>query len=206
MAELVVKLFKMTLNLDYRSVDWLCFYLHAVLTRWTHRFSSLSSSRMLKEQLIQLGSRKKIVLVRTHWSGWCDVWSLQGRSLTTHGRHMIWLCYTCIHRFLSTQQRVNPLGQCTETRSSLVGPTRKLLQRNRERPIPTAGGSSLKFSKWIRTRRFLNQRSCNWSLQAASSTPLKIQKCSTRLNELEDLVRETAVATLTNIIRSADEM
>lgn len=149
-----------------------------------------------EEQLIQLGS-KKVVLVHT---GQVAVTYDQGQlKVLGNGRHTIDSATHIFHRFLSTQQR--------SIRLATVSRDVKIARRSEK---SSKGGSS-KGSVASTAHPDADLTICETKdlvkvgLRADVFYSIEDpEKCILRIDtdELEDLVQETAIATLTNIIRS----
>merc|ERR1712157_482045 len=149
-----------------------------------------------EEQLIQLGS-KKIILVQT---GQVGVTYDEGQlKILKSGRHMIDSSTHVFHRLLSTQQRSIrlasfPANEREARKSKFSGSTSansggKLKMGNQDADLTICETKDL-VKVGMRADVF-------YSIEDPEKC---IQKIDT--DELEDLVRETAVATLTNIVRS----
>lgn len=159
-----------------------------------------------EEQLIQLGSRK-IVLVHT---GLVGVTYDQGAlKILDHGRHMIDSATHVFHRFLSTQQKSIRLVSVTasEKANRATGTDKKSFSQNmshkssEESKKSRAAIPNLDSDLTICETKDLVKVGLRADVFYSIEDP---EKCINKIDtdELEDLVRETAVATLTNIIRS----
>eukprot|EP00567_Pseudictyota_dubia_P008445 CAMPEP_0197442418 /NCGR_PEP_ID=MMETSP1175-20131217/8437_1 /TAXON_ID=1003142 /ORGANISM="Triceratium dubium, Strain CCMP147" /LENGTH=889 /DNA_ID=CAMNT_0042972887 /DNA_START=108 /DNA_END=2777 /DNA_ORIENTATION=+ len=160
------------------------------------------------ERLIQLGA-KKIVLVHT---GWVGVTYDEGRlKILPNGRHTINSSSHIFHRFLSTQEKSLRLVTLSESeklaRKSIAVPADN--GRNSTRSRSRRGESS-------HARSSVELEGCDLTV-CETRDLVKVglradvfysiedpEKCLNKIDsdELEDLVRETAVSTLTNIVRS----
>ena len=153
-----------------------------------------------EERLIQLGS-KKIILVQT---GEIGVTYDEGvLKILDNGRHIISKSTHIFERFLSTQQK------------SLRLATLSASDRMAHKSMKKMHGSQNKFSHQVGGVLVQNDDSDLTVCETKDLVKVGLradvfysvedpEKCIKRIDvdELEDLVRETAIATLTNIIRS----
>lgn len=161
---------------------------------------TFDSFRDAEENLIQLGS-KKVVQVQT---GQVAVTYDDGLLKILHnGTHEINSSTHIIHRFLSTQEKSIRLATLSaKERMS----RKKIKQSNRNMPGQNAGFVSngeadVDCDLTICETKDLVKVGIRADIFYSISDP---EKCILKIDtdELEDLVRETAIATLTNIIRS----
>lgn len=156
-----------------------------------------------EEQLIQLGSRK-IILVHT---GLVGVTYDQGAlKILTHGRHTIDSATHVFHRFLSTQQKSIRLATVTASEKALRASGTDKKSYKSKNKIDTGkeskpGVIDMDADLTICETKDLVKVGLRADVFYSIEDP---EKCINKIDtdELEDLVRETAVATLTNIIRS----
>ena len=154
-----------------------------------------------EKQLIQLGSRK-IILVHT---GTVAVTYDQGQlKILCNGRHIIESATHVFHRFLSTQQksiRLSSLPASEKARREALralskGQPMPLAQKEIEQSLldPDADLTVCETKDLVKVGL---RADVFYSIEDP-------EKCITKIDtdELDDLVRETAVAALTNIIRS----
>jgi regulator of protease activity HflC (stomatin/prohibitin superfamily) len=165
-----------------------------------------------EESLIQLGSRK-IVLVHTGTVG--VTYNNGTLQILTNGRHVIDSYTHVFHRFLSTQQKSIRLStQSASEKSMRVNQRQGFKKGGTPNSVPTyqpgqahhvhSGGVpplSDDSDLTICETKDLVKVGLRADVFYSIEDP---EKCIKRIDtdELEDLVRETAVATLTNIIRS----
>lgn len=146
------------------------------------------SFKNAEDQLIQLGA-KKIILCHT---GQVAVTYDQGElKILSNGRHTIDSFTHVFHRFLSTQQRSIRLA----TLSSSAKIARKSMSK--ESVAAPAFDDDLTICETKDLVKVGLRADVFYSIEDPEKCILKIDT-----DELEDLVRETAVATLTNIVRS----
>lgn len=162
-----------------------------------------------EEQLIELGARK-IVLVHT---GQVGVTYDQGQlKILKNGRHEINNSTHVFHRFLSTQQRSIRLSTMHASekmaRNSNIGKDKSRGSKTKVPGVSAKTSAANAFDVFDRDSdlticetKDLVKVGMRADVFYSIEDPEKcIQKIDT--DELEDLVRETAVATLTNIVRS----
>mmetsp|Transcript_2689 Transcript_2689/g.4932 ORF Transcript_2689/g.4932 Transcript_2689/m.4932 type:complete len:819 (-) Transcript_2689:411-2867(-) len=162
---------------------------------------TFDSFRDAEENLIQLGS-KKIVQVQT---GQVAVTYDDGLLKILHnGTHEINSSTHIIHRFLSTQEKSIRLASLSANerksrKQSMQSKTNSLLESGADFYI--GGGTDADSDLTICETKDLVKVGIRADIFYSISDP---QKCILKIDtdELEDLVRETAIATLTNIIRS----
>mmetsp|Transcript_13802 Transcript_13802/g.20953 ORF Transcript_13802/g.20953 Transcript_13802/m.20953 type:complete len:852 (-) Transcript_13802:1842-4397(-) len=151
-----------------------------------------------EERLIQLGA-KKIILVHTGQVGVSYDDGLL--KILPNGRHIISSSTHIFHRFLSTQQK--------SIRLATLNANERISRKNMKK---------LQASKYAQEDSFFGSNGEDSDLTICETKDLvKVglradvfysiedpEKCINKIDtdELEDLVRETAIATLTNIIRS----
>jgi regulator of protease activity HflC (stomatin/prohibitin superfamily) len=157
------------------------------------------------DRLIHLGA-KKIVLVQTGEVG--VTYNNGTLKILTNGRHLINSSTHIFHRFLSTQQksiRLATLNADEKIRRSTQAKARKshtpwqdTWSADEESKFPTSGPDS---DLTVCETKDLVKVGLRADVFYSIEDP---DKCINKIDtdELEDLVRETAVATLTNIIRS----
>jgi len=154
-----------------------------------------------EERLIQLGA-KKIVLVHT---GQVGVTYDEGLlKILENGRHLIFKSTHIFHRFLSTQQK--------SIRLATFNANERMTRKN----IKKTSGSKYAQQDDNHFGTFTDDRDTDLTI-CETKDLVKVglradvfysiqdpEKCINKIDtdELEDLVRETAIATLTNIIRS----
>ena len=155
-----------------------------------------------EDQLIQLGS-KKTILVHT---GTVAVTYDKGElKILNHGRHIIDSSTHVFHRFLSTQQRsirlsTIPASEKMKRSKKNKSPENHGNEQDSDAPnahVPADPNSDLTICETKDLVRVGVRADVFYSIEDP-------EKCINRIDtdDLEDLVRETAVATLTNIIRS----
>jgi hypothetical protein len=158
--------------------------------------------RDASEQLIELGA-KKIVLVQT---GEVGVSYDEGLlKILKEGRHLIKSSTHIFHRFLSTQQksiRLSTLNADEKSRRSS-----KKARKSHMASVDESGGFATSFSSHPDSDLTVCETKDLVKVGLRADVFYSIEdpeKCINKIetDELEDLVRETAVATLTNIIRS----
>jgi regulator of protease activity HflC (stomatin/prohibitin superfamily) len=168
--------------------------------------------RSAEDLLIQLGA-KKIILVHT---GRVAVTYDQGKlKVLTNGRHIIESATHVFHRFLSTQQRSIRLASLSAgeklMRLSQVKEEGESAKRGSQRESHSTESNNTIFSAFSAQDLDADLTICETKdlvkvgLRADVFYSIEDpEKCINKIDpdELEDLVRETAVATLTNIIRS----
>jgi regulator of protease activity HflC (stomatin/prohibitin superfamily) len=128
-------------------------------------------------------------------------------KILTHGRHMIDSATHVFHRFLSTQQKSIRLASVTASEKALRASGTSKRSYQSQKKIDTKGGESKSQALGpdadltICETKDLVQIGMRADVFYSIEDP---EKCINKIDteELEDLVRETAVATLTNIIRS----
>jgi regulator of protease activity HflC (stomatin/prohibitin superfamily) len=128
-------------------------------------------------------------------------------KILTHGRHMIDSATHVFHRFLSTQQKSIRLASVTATEKALraTGTDKKSFSQNKTNKNGVRVKSDtlldLDSDLTICETKDLVKVGLRADVFYSIEDP---EKCINKIDtdELEDLVRETAVATLTNIIRS----
>jgi regulator of protease activity HflC (stomatin/prohibitin superfamily) len=127
-------------------------------------------------------------------------------KILTHGRHMIDSATHVFHRFLSTQQKSLRLASVTASEKALraTGSDKKSFsqsRKNADKSKSTDAVLDLDSDLTICETKDLVKVGLRADVFYSIEDP---EKCINKIDtdELEDLVRETAVATLTNIIRS----
>mmetsp|Transcript_8747 Transcript_8747/g.25154 ORF Transcript_8747/g.25154 Transcript_8747/m.25154 type:complete len:834 (+) Transcript_8747:149-2650(+) len=157
------------------------------------------------DSLIQLGSRK-IVLVHTGTVG--VTYDNGNLKILDHGRHTLDSATHVFHRFLSTQQKSIRLSSQTAEekamRSKLLKQSKKAYTQTRQTMVSDNLPKSIAdpdSDLTICETKDLVKVGLRADVFYSIEDP---EKCINKIetDELEDLVRETAVATLTNIIRS----
>jgi regulator of protease activity HflC (stomatin/prohibitin superfamily) len=148
---------------------------------------------------IQLGS-KKTILVQT---GQVGVTYLEGQlKILPNGRHVIDLATHIFNHFLSTQQKSIRLATLNASEKLALKPSASKTSRGKEKDWkasekPVHPDADLTICETKDLVKVGLRADVFYSIEDPEKCILKIDT-----DELEDLVRETAVATLTNIIRS----
>mmetsp|Transcript_14826 Transcript_14826/g.21046 ORF Transcript_14826/g.21046 Transcript_14826/m.21046 type:complete len:653 (+) Transcript_14826:67-2025(+) len=168
---------------------------------------SFDSFRDAEERLIQLGSRK-IVQVQT---GQVGVTYDDGvLKVLRNGSHEIHSATHIVHRFLSTQEKSIRLATLSGSEKMARSMSMKRSQDGKSAEAGSMTKSKLDISDLVTDKdadlticetKDLVKVGIRADVFYSISDP---EKCILKINtdELEDLVRETAIATLTNIIRS----
>jgi regulator of protease activity HflC (stomatin/prohibitin superfamily) len=153
-----------------------------------------------EERLIQLGA-KKIVLVHT---GQVGVTYDEGTlKILGNGRHRISKSTHIFHRFLSTQQK--------SIRLATYNANEKMTQKTMKKSIGSNYAQENHYVKASNNHDNADLTICETKDLVKVGLRADVfysiddpEKCINKIDtdELEDLVRETAIATLTNIIRS----
>ena len=165
-----------------------------------------------EEQFIQLGA-KKIVLVHT---GQVGVSYDQGTlKILHHGRHVINSATHIFYRFLSTQQKSIRLASLTAgekmARMSKAGNKQTAKQAYKTKSSKNRTSDDLDRYSSVKVDPDADLTICETKDLVKVGLRADVfysiadpEKCILKIDtdELEDLVRETAVSTLTNIIRS----
>lgn len=166
---------------------------------------AFDSFRDAEERLIQLGS-KKIIQVQT---GQVGVTYDDGLLKILHnGTHEINSPTHIVHRFLSTQEKSIRLATLSAKQRSFQRSSRKNIKENKAdasfadfEDQYNDGNMDIDSDLTICETKDLVKVGIRADIFYSISDP---EKCILKIDtdELEDLVRETAIATLTNIIRS----